>query len=422
MGKQMFRSQCNCGASSVPEGSEPRAEFISCIDCGVMQEIPPITTGRLQCWRCGCTLERATSRPRGAALALALSTLMLLVPANLLLLLRISKFGLHSATYLSSGIAVIWVQGWAVTAIVIALLAVVLPFARFGLLTVALSAALAGYRARWVGRIFRYAEELDLWAMPDVFLIGCAIGFGRLSVLGNASLGDGGWCFLAAALLSMLTRATIERRRVWRSIGYPAVKISEGAFGCPGCQLVVSADDEGGRCPRCAHVLWRRRPSSTTLALALTATGLLLYPIANLYSISNFDYVFGASPHTLFSSVAKLVGARLWFLAACIFTTSIAIPFVKLVGMLWFIASVHRRSSCHLLFKTRLYRAIDELGRWSTMDVFTVVVYIPLLQFGQLATVNVGRGLPALLAVVMLTMLASRLFDPRLLWDGANVA
>ena len=97
----------------------------------------------------------------------------------------------------------------------------------------------------------------------------------------------------------------------------------------------------------------------------------------------------------------------------CIFTTSIAIPFVKLVGMVWFYVSVHRRSTRHLVAKTRLYRVIDELGRWSTMDVFTVAVYMPLVQFGQLATVRVGGGLPALLAVVVLTMLASRFFDPR---------
>jgi paraquat-inducible protein A len=130
------------------------------------------------------------------------------------------------------------------------------------------------------------------------------------------------------------------------------------------------------------------------------------------------DWVKGSSPHTLFSAVDRLIGANLWFLAGCVFTTSIAIPFVKLAGMSWFYISVHQHSTRHLVAKTRFYRIIDELGRWSTMDVFTVVVYMPLVQFGQLATVQVGGGLPALLAVVVLTMLASRFFDPRLLWDA----
>ena len=152
-------------------------------------------------------------------------------------------------------------------------------------------------------------------------------------------------------------------------------------------------------------------------ALALTVAGLMLYPIANIYPLSMLDWFGGSMQHTLMSSVQQLLGAELYFLAACIFTTSIAIPFIKLATMLWLYISVRRRSARRLVLKTRLYRIVEELGRWSTMDVFTVVVYAPLLQFGQLASVKVGIGLPALLAVVVLTMMASRAFDPRLLWD-----
>ena len=45
---------------------------------------------------------------------MALSTLLLLIPANAMLLLRASKFGLHSATCLNSGIVDIWLQDWPV--------------------------------------------------------------------------------------------------------------------------------------------------------------------------------------------------------------------------------------------------------------------------------------------------------------------
>ena len=398
-------------------------DLIGCPDCDAIQEMPPVRSGRLRCCQCGNTLERATSRPRGAAFAFALTTLLLLIPGNTMLLMRASRYGLHGSTYLSSGVANIWHQGWAATAVAVALFAVLLPFLRFGLLVLSLGAVLLGHRARWVGPAFRYAEELDLWAMPDVYLIGCAIGFSRIAPFANVRIGAGGWCFIGAALMAMLTRAVMERRRIWRSIGTHASALQPGesmadALSCPGCQLVLPAASEGARCPRCLSRLWRRRPGAMTYAVALTCGGLLLYPVANLFPISVLAYFAGKSPHTLFSAVERLIGANLYFLAACVFTTSIAIPFIKLVSMAWFTWSVRRRSTRHLVFKTRLYRAIDELGRWSTMDVFTVAVYMPMLQFGQLASVRVGQGLPALLAVVVLTMLASRCFDPRLLWDG----
>ncbi len=394
--------------------------MIGCPDCAAIQAMPPIRSGRLQCWRCHCPLERVTGRGVRSAFACALATLVVLVPANVMLLMSVSKDGFSGQMHLASGIATIWHQEWPLVAVVVALEAVVLPFARFGMLVASLGAILSGRNAAWIGPTFRRAEALDLWAMPDVFLIGCAIGYSRLAPFARVTIGPGGWCFIAAALMAMLTRATLQRRGIWRSIMAPPAASSAGAFACSGCDMVMAAHTEGGRCPRCGQRLWRRRPNAMTYSFAFTLAGLLLYPVANLYPISVLDWAEGTSPHTLFSAVDRLIGANLWFLAGCVFTTSIAIPFVKLAGMVWLYVSVHRRSTRHLVLKTRFYRAIDELGRWSTMDVFTVAVYMPMIQFGQLATVRVGDGLPALLAVVVLTMLASRFFDPRLLWDSLD--
>jgi paraquat-inducible protein A len=52
--------------------------------------------------------------------------------------------------------------------------------------------------------------------------------------------------------------------------------------------------------------------------------------------------------------------------------------------------------------------------------VFTIAVFVPLMQFGALASARAAWGAPAFLLVVTLTMLASHCFDPRLLWDAAD--
>jgi paraquat-inducible protein A len=51
------------------------------------------------------------------------------------------------------------------------------------------------------------------------------------------------------------------------------------------------------------------------------------------------------------------------------------------------------------------------------LDVFLLSVLVALVKFGQLATVLPGRGLVAFAAVVVLTILASQSFDPRLIWE-----
>ena len=70
--------------------------------------------------------------------------------------------------------------------------------------------------------------------------------------------------------------------------------------------------------------------------------------------------------------------------------------------------------------KTRVYRLIVEIGRWSNVDVFTIAIFLPLMQFGSLLSVHAGTGAPAFLAVIVLTMFAVRFFDPRLMWDNAR--
>jgi uncharacterized paraquat-inducible protein A len=60
--------------------SQPR--LIACPDCGAVQVVSDIRSGRLQCWRCEATLEQATGRSLDAPLACSLTTLMFLLPAS----------------------------------------------------------------------------------------------------------------------------------------------------------------------------------------------------------------------------------------------------------------------------------------------------------------------------------------------------
>jgi paraquat-inducible protein A len=88
--------------------------------------------------------------------------------------------------------------------------------------------------------------------------------------------------------------------------------------------------------------------------------------------------------------------------------------------MAWFVVSVLRRSRRHLRMKGRLYRWIDELGRWSNVDVFTIAAFIPLIRFDGIASADPAAGATAFALVVFFTMLASHAFDPRLMWDSRD--
>jgi len=68
--------------------------------------------------------------------------------------------------------------------------------------------------------------------------------------------------------------------------------------------------------------------------------------------------------------------------------------------------------------RTRLYRLVEAVGRWSMVDVFVVALLAALVQVGALATIQPGVGAIAFTSVVVLTMLAAMCFDPRFIWDS----
>jgi paraquat-inducible protein A len=304
--------------------------------------------------------------------------------------------------------------------VLVAAFAVILPFLRYGLLTAVLSLVLLKRRPRWLGRAFRWTIQLDRWSMPDVFLVGLAVGYSRIVATLPVTIGWGGFCFISAAFLAMLSRAALDRRTVWRALELeqPALPVGAPLISCIACDLVLPADHEDSPCPRCGLRLHRRKPDAIIRTLALLIAGFVLYIPANIYPMSTDTQLGQLVPHRIVDGIIELYQAGLWPLGILIFCTSIAIPFLKLAGLGWLLVSIRRRSSRRLRMKTRLYRLVDEIGRWSNTDVFTIAVFLPVLQFGRLATAHAATGATAFILVVVLTMLASRAFDPRLMWDA----
>ncbi|MBV9116642.1 MAG: paraquat-inducible protein A [Acetobacteraceae bacterium] len=392
--------------------------IIACPDCGTIQHVPKLGQWtRLLCCRCGKVLERTAGRSIDAALALSFTTFLLWFPANLATLMTLNIAGIERSSRLGSGAVEMWNEGWLMLAVVVALQGCILPFFRFGLLAAALASIRLNRQGPWTGRIFRWAEHLDLWSMPDVFLFGAAIGYSRVAVRIPVTIEAGGWCLIAAAFFTMMTRASLDRQAVWRCISRPDSPVSGPRLACTECDLVLPIAMSGQRCPRCLARLSRRKRDAVSRAAALVIAGFPLYIISNWFPMSVQLGLGMRENQTIAWGVMQLVDAGFWPLAAIIFTASIVIPLGKLISLSWLLWSVHHHSARRLRTKTRLFRFVEEVGRWSNIDVFTIAIFMPIMQIGGLLSIRAGTGAPAFLSVIVMTMFAARLFDPRLLWD-----
>ncbi|MGE6493083.1 paraquat-inducible protein A [Cupriavidus metallidurans] len=193
---------------------------------------------------------------------------------------------------------------------------------------------------------------------------------------------------------------------------------AQGLLACHACDRLSPRTLEGAPCPRCGAILHHRKPASMTRAWAFLLSAYLLYIPANLLPIMVTQSIFGTQHDTILSGVIYLWLSGSHMLSLVVLTASIVVPLLKMMILTLLLLTVRRRSTWRLREQTRLYTVVEVIGRWSMLDIFVVALLASLVRAGSLATITPGAGALAFASVVVLTMLASLSFDPRLLWDA----
>ena len=400
--------------------SAAAADLVACLDCGTRQALPAAQPRSVTaCIACRNVLERTHGRSVSGALACALATLVLLIPGNVMTFLTTQALGISRHSVVASAAGAMLQDGWPFLALAILLFAVVFPLARFALLTAVLAAVETGRHHPRLGRLFRWANELETWAMPDVFLLGLTVAYFRLAAAISVSLGPGAICYILAGVLSLFVRATLDKAAVWERIEPERPLRSDAAtIACLHCEQVHPAIDEDRACSRCGYVLRRRKRFAIPRTLALTVAAVLLYIPANAFPIATLPINYHPLKYTVLQGVIDLFAAGLYGLAALVFTASFAIPILKLVGLGWCVHSVMTRSRTNLVAKTRVYRVVEEIGRWSMVDPFVIGCFVPVMHYNALIYGRAEAAAVPFTAVVVLTVISAKTFDPRLMWDA----
>jgi paraquat-inducible protein A len=394
----------------------------------------------VECARCERVLSGRAAGRVDLPFALASCALLLLFPATLSPLMSVSTFGALREGWLYSGIPIFAHQGYWELATLVLVCAVSLPFLYMGALTWVLGTLhFRRDQARkngTLGWLYRWVVMLRPWMMLEVFLIGGFVAYTRIDAVADVELDIGGWCLLASTFALLLALTQVDDRTVWEALrpdpdvvperdepedhARTSILVRSGPLACTTSDLIVPASAEGTQCPRCSAPLHRRKPDAFRRTLALLLAGYLLYIPANLLPVLTLAQVGSVERNTIMSGVFELIHNDLWPLAIIVFVASIVLPLMKLLGLTWMLLAIQLRSGFLLRTRTRLFRAIDLIGRWSNIDVFMGSVLVAVLQFGALTSVRAGPGLVAFAAVVVITMFATESFDARLMWDAAR--
>ena len=191
--------------------------------------------------------------------------------------------------------------------------------------------------------------------------------------------------------------------------------IQAGKQLCLKCELLQDLDVV--HCAQCGNILHQRKANSLLLTLNYTVAAILFLLPANLLPMMIITNMGVDEGNTIMQGIIWFVLYGETSIGIIIFLASIVVPIFKIMVIIVLLAITYFKWTRLAKMGLKLYRIITFIGKWSFLDVFVVGIMIAMVQFQNLATVHAGGAAFAFAMAVILTMLATESFDPRLMFD-----
>ncbi|WP_426283601.1 paraquat-inducible protein A [Burkholderia ambifaria] len=447
--------------------------LVACHECDLLFWRPPrLRALAAHCPRCRARVGgSAHGRPAlDRRCAIALAALFTLFIAQAFPIVALDAAGIASHATLADAVAALRLHGQPVVAAIVFCTTMLFPLLEIAAWLYVLVPLRAGRVPPCFAPVLRNMQRLRPWSMVEVFLLGILVtivkmtsvahvipgpalfAFGALTVMLGvlASFDPGGLWEARDEIIALrdggIPAAASRRRRTPRRAAPVAPDTADamdamnatsatghgrtasvtaraaGLLACHTCGRVQPPHTEAAdaRCTRCGSTLHERRPRSAARTGALVIAAALLYIPANLLPIMHATSFGRAEDDTIMSGVIYFWTSGDWPLAVVVFVASMLVPMLKLAILALQAIAAHRGTPWRPLERTLLYRIVERIGRWSMLDIFVVTLTVALVHFRSLAVITAGPGALAFGSVVILTMLASIQFDPRLIWDGVQ--
>ncbi|MCX2561566.1 paraquat-inducible protein A [Acetobacter farinalis] len=422
---------------------------IECPCCGLIQRLPELPPGtQARCTRCNQCLDRRNkTAPIATPLAFCITSAALYLAMLFSTLMMLDLYGRQRTVDILTGPVELLHEGWGEVGVLVAIATILAPGIAIAMMGMILTASLRPTLPSWVLHLMKWYELLRPWSMVEVYILGVFVAYTKLVDLAFVEVGAAVY-LVAGLMVSMAaTDATLDTELIWQhrridpymrlmkgprlplrfvSTGEEALMPSANRVSCLSCGLVlefehpVSATEPAGHCPRCGHVVRRRKAESMGRTMALLISAIVFYLPANLYPVMTVIRMGAGTGHTIVEGAIELWVEGMIPLSLLVLFASVTVPVLKVVGLSYMVITTRLRSRKALAFRSSVYRIIDIIGRWSMIDVFMVSILVAMVRFNHMASITANGGMVCFAAVVVLTIFAVHTFDPRLMWDAAG--
>ena len=199
----------------------------------------------------------------------------------------------------------------------------------------------------------------------------------------------------------------------------------ETLIACHDCDLLLRAGGSADNavdayCPRCGALLYRERRNALEKALALTCAALILLLLANVFPIIGLEIQGQHTETTVLGAAVQLWRENMPVVSLLVASTTVLIPAVELVALLWLLLPLWRRRRPPAF--GAVFRLLPPARPWAMVEVFILGVLVSLVKLESYADVLPGTAIWCFGALMLTLTWLTSLLDDRLLWRAWEAA
>jgi len=189
-------------------------------------------------------------------------------------------------------------------------------------------------------------------------------------------------------------------------------------MSCKNCHKVFERENyDNFVCTRCNHKVRKRIKDSLQVSLALVISAIFLYIPAMVYPMMEITQLSVSIESTILEGVISFLEYESYFIAFVIFTASVVIPLIKLIGLLLIFVSLKINIKMSNKTKILIFKFIEIIGKWSMIDIYVVAILASVIQMDEIFNIKGGIAATSFALVVLFTIVAAHRFDTRIIWD-----
>jgi len=175
----------------------------------------------LYCPRCADHLHSRKPNSIARTWALLIAATLLLLPANILPIMTVTRFGQGDPSTILSGVVHLIAAGMWPLGLIVFFASIMVPVSK--LVTLVFLLWSVHVQSKWNPvdriRLYRMTERIGSWSMVDIFIIGILTSLVSLDALATIEPGIAASYFAASVVLTMFAAQSFDPRLIWDAAG-----------------------------------------------------------------------------------------------------------------------------------------------------------------------------------------------------------